>query len=55
MVVLKFVVLKTQKIRGRGGGAYSVFQGQDYQMGAKIKTTNAPGILTKLKKCPNEK
>ena len=34
MVVLTFVVLKTQKLRGRGGGVgggggYSVFQGQD--------------------------
>ena len=54
MVVLKFVVLKTQKLRGRGGG-YSVFQGQDDLMGAKIKTTKAPGILTKLKKSPDEK
>ena len=50
MVVLKFVVLKTQKLRGRGGGGYSVFQGQ-----AKIKTTKAPGILTKLKKIPGRK
>lgn len=33
MVVLTFVVLKTQKLSGlevgRGGGEYSVFQGQD--------------------------
>ena len=29
MVVLTFVVLKTQKLRGGGGGGYSVFQGQD--------------------------
>ena len=49
MVVLEFVVFKTQKLRGRGGG-YSVFQGQ-----AKIKTTKAPGILTKLKKIPGRK
>ena len=32
MVVLTFVVLKTQKLSGLGGGGggeYSVFQGQD--------------------------
>ena len=45
----KICGLKNTEDSGSGGGAYSVFQGQDNQMGAKIKTTKAPGILTKLR------
>lgn len=58
MVVLTSVVLKTQKLRGRGGGGgggYSVFQGAGLLNGGESQNNKIPRDTDKTEKFPRRK